>query len=187
MKTKENNMYTLLLLIFSLVVNTAMLILIISLLLNSSLKAQDLTLTNDYFDSEDIGKTPLFAQPDQASFTEQENLTSKENNFDHKKQFNLVVVYESVATWAQVFNSGLYSQTGSETMNGIMASYDMTIIEQIEIDDINECIVLEINNLYEKPIDVARQLSMIEHVVMVYIKEIPQGEILGSDHKLSQY
>lgn len=165
----------------------AMLLLFAGLFLSTSLLSQDLTLADNYFQTENMAKSQHFSDVDVLSLITEEIVFSEEKNLDQSKQFNLVVVYESDAPWAEVFNTGKYAKTGNETMNGIMESYELTIIEQIEIDESNECIVLEINDILEMPMDAARELSLVDHVIMVYVKEMPQDEILAADHKLSQY
>jgi TATA-box binding protein (TBP) (component of TFIID and TFIIIB) len=165
----------------------AMLLSISSLILSASMQAQDLTLADNYFASENMAKSQHYSNVGNSSLTAEESVLSKGKNLDQNKQFNLVVVYESNAPWAAVFNAGKYTKTGNETMNEIMESYELTIIEQIEIDEDNECIVLEINDIFETPMDAARKLSLVDHVVMVYVKEMPQNKNSGTDHKLSQY
>jgi len=161
--------------------------LIASLFLCSSIQAQDLTLTDNYFAYDNLAKSPYSSDVDSSSLAPEENVLSKRKNLNKSKQFNLVVIYESDAPWAEVFTAGKYTKTGNETMNGIMESYELTIIEQLEIDEANECIVLEINDILDTPIDAARKLSLVDNVVMVYVKELPQDQISGSDHTLSQY
>jgi hypothetical protein len=94
------------------------------------------------------------------------------------KQVKLVVLYESDAPWAEVFNTGRYTVTGNETFNELMESYDLSIVEQFEIDDENEGIVLETDVLLDAPIEVARKISHIDYVLIVQIKEIPQDDVL---------
>ena len=94
------------------------------------------------------------------------------------KQVKLVVLYESDAPWAEVFNTGRYTVTGNETFNELMESYDLSIVEQFEIDDENEGIVLEADVLLDAPIEVARKISHIDYVLIVQIKEIPQDDVL---------
>jgi hypothetical protein len=93
------------------------------------------------------------------------------------KQVNLVVLYESDAPWAEVFNTGKFTITGNETFNGLMESYDLSIVEQFEIDDDNEGIVLEADVLLDAPIEAAREISLVDHVLMVQVKEIPQDDV----------
>jgi len=92
------------------------------------------------------------------------------------KKVNLVVLYEADALWAEIFNSGKYDQTGNDVFNGLMASYELDIIQQFAIDEDNEGLVLEPNTLLENPVEAAREISMVDHVLMVQIKEVPQEE-----------
>lgn len=86
---------------------------------------------------------------------------------------NLVVLYEADAPWAQIFNSGAFEITGNDQMNTLMESYNLQIIQQFAIDDSNEGIVMEPTLMLKNPIETAREVSMVEHVLMVHIKEVP--------------
>lgn len=92
------------------------------------------------------------------------------------KQINLVVLYEAVAPWAEVFNEGKYSTTGDDNLNGLMASYNLEIVKQFAIDPDNEGLILESNTTLDDPIAAAKELSMIDHVLMVEVKEVPLEE-----------
>jgi hypothetical protein len=92
------------------------------------------------------------------------------------KKVNLVLLYEADAPWAVVFNSGKYNTTGDDRLNGLMESYELSIVKQFSIDEENEGIVLEANTELENPTEAARELSMIENVLMVHVKEIPSVE-----------
>lgn len=92
------------------------------------------------------------------------------------KQVNLVVLYEANAPWAAPFNSGKYNTTGDDKLNGIIASYEMEIVKQFSIDDENEGFVLEANGKLEDPVAAARELSLVDHVLMVHVKEVPVEE-----------
>lgn len=96
------------------------------------------------------------------------------------KKVNLVVLYEADAPWAEIFNSGRYDQTGNDTFNGLMASYELDIVQQFAIDEDNEGLVLEPNALLENPVEAARELSLVESVLMVQIKEVPKEEELNT-------
>lgn len=92
------------------------------------------------------------------------------------KSFNFVLLYDAGASWATVFNTGDYSQTGNETLNALMDSYQLEIVEQFEIDEENEGIVLEPIGTVEQPLEAARELSLVDDVLMVQIKEVPTAE-----------
>jgi hypothetical protein len=96
------------------------------------------------------------------------------------KQVNLVVLYEADAPWAEIFNTGRYEETGDDTFNGLMASYELDIVQQFAIDEDNEGLVLEPSQLLKNPVEAARELSLIEDVLMVQIKEVPQEEDLNT-------
>jgi len=92
------------------------------------------------------------------------------------KQVNFVVLYESMAPWAEVFNTGKFNKTGDDTLNGLMDSYELDIVKQFAIDDENEGFVLEPNNILDNAVETARELSMVDHVLMVHVKEVPTDE-----------
>lgn len=92
------------------------------------------------------------------------------------KQINLVVLYESDAPWADVFSSGKFEITGNDLLNGLMDSYALQIVKQFSIDEANEGIVMEAKDKLDNPIETARELSIVEHVLMVHVKEIPPVE-----------
>lgn len=92
------------------------------------------------------------------------------------KQVNLVVLYEADAPWAAPFNTGKYNTTGDDKLNGLIQSYELEIVRQFSIDDENEGFVLEANGKLENPVEAARELSMIDHVLMVHVKEVPAEE-----------
>ena len=89
------------------------------------------------------------------------------------KEISLVVLYEAHAPWAEVFKSGEFEITGDDQMNGLMESYNLQIIKQFAIDDSNEGIVMVPKSPLENPIETARKISMVDHVLMVHIKEVP--------------
>jgi hypothetical protein len=92
------------------------------------------------------------------------------------KKVNLVVLYEADAPWAQIFNSGAFEITGDDQLNTLMEYYGLQIIQQFAIDASNEGIVMEPISLLENPIETAREVSTVEHVLMVHIKEIPTAK-----------
>lgn len=92
------------------------------------------------------------------------------------KKVNLVILYEADAPWAEVFNSGRYDRTGNDNLNGLMESYELEIVKQFAIDEDNEGLVLEPNANLENPVQAARELSMVDNVLMVHVKEVPQEE-----------
>lgn len=96
------------------------------------------------------------------------------------KQVNLVVLYESIAPWAAPFNEGKYETTGNDHLNGLMEAYNLEIVKQFAIDADNEGLVLESNTTLENPVEAAKELSMIDHVLMVEVKEIPAEELDNS-------
>lgn len=96
------------------------------------------------------------------------------------KKVNLVILYEADAPWAEIFNEGIYSETGNDTFNGLMESYELDIVQQFAIDEDNEGLVLEPNALLENPVEAARELSLVENVLMVQIKEVPQEDDLNT-------
>lgn len=112
-----------------------------------------------------------------ASFTDGTSMLSlKDLASLEDKQVNLVVLYETDAPWAKLFNSGKYNTTGDDKFNGIMASYQMEIVKQFSIDDENQGLVLESSIKLDDPITAARELSLVDHVLMVHVKEVPVEE-----------
>jgi hypothetical protein len=93
-----------------------------------------------------------------------------------EKEISLVVLYESSAPWASVFAVGKYNKTGDDQLNDLLSHYDLTIIEQFEIDATNEGIVLEGNSGIQEPLEVARKLSLVDFVMMVEVKEVPSAQ-----------
>lgn len=89
------------------------------------------------------------------------------------KQVNLVVLYDAMAPWAETFNSGKYDSTGDDILNGLMQSYELEIIQQFAIDEENEGLVLEPTAALDNPVEAARELSLVDHVLMVHVKEVP--------------
>lgn len=92
------------------------------------------------------------------------------------KNVNLVVLYESNAPWAEVFNTGNTKSTGDDKLNGLLSSYELVISRQFELDDFNEGLVLEPNGELANPVEAAREISMIDHVLMVHVKEVPADD-----------
>ena len=92
------------------------------------------------------------------------------------KKVNLVVLYEADAPWAEVFSTGKFDITGDDQLNGLMESYELEIVKQFEIDDENEGFVLEPSGTLENPVEAARELSMVNNVLMVHVKEVPTEE-----------
>jgi hypothetical protein len=92
------------------------------------------------------------------------------------KKVNLVVLYEADAPWAEVFSTGKYTSTGDDNLNGVMSSYELAIVKQFSIDEENEGLVLEAEGIIDNPVEAARELSMIDNVLMVHVKEVPAEE-----------
>jgi coenzyme F420-reducing hydrogenase beta subunit len=89
---------------------------------------------------------------------------------------SLVVLYESGAVWAADFVSGDFKKTGSDKLNGLMSSYELSISKHFEIDDINEGIVLDgKGGKISSPIEAAREISLVDGVIMVEVKETPKN------------
>ena len=92
------------------------------------------------------------------------------------KNVNLVVLYDTEAPWANLFNNGDVSKTGDENFNELMNIYNLSIIKQFELDEMNEGLVLEPNGNIGDPVKAARDISMIDYVLMVHVKEVPTEE-----------
>jgi len=92
------------------------------------------------------------------------------------KKINLVVLYESDALWAKIFSTGRYDAAANETFNHLMASYDLKFVQQFAINEDNHGLVLAPNTFLENPVEAAREFSLVEHVLMVQIKEVPPSK-----------
>lgn len=92
------------------------------------------------------------------------------------KQVNLILLYEASAPWADNFDRGEYSITGNDILDGLLKSYNLEITQQFAIDEENEGIVIESKTALDSPIEAARQLSLVDHVLMVHLKEVPSNE-----------
>lgn len=92
------------------------------------------------------------------------------------KNVSLVVLYESNATWAKPFGEGNFAKTGDDRFNGLLESYELSIVKHFELDEMNEGIVLEgAQGKVGNPVEAAREISMIDNVLMVEVKEVPQN------------
>ena len=89
------------------------------------------------------------------------------------KKVNLVILYEANAPWAEILNLGEFEITGDDLMNGLMEPYDLEIIKQFTIDGSNKGIVMEPKSNLKNPSEVAREVSMVDHVLMVHLKKVP--------------
>ncbi|WCL81427.1 hypothetical protein PPO43_15735 [Saprospira sp. CCB-QB6] len=90
-----------------------------------------------------------------------------------QKEYNYVVLYDAATSWAEVFSTGDYSQTGNDQFNELLASHNLLIVQQFEVDDMSEGLVLAPNANVDSPVEVARELSLIQDVMMVQLKEVP--------------
>lgn len=99
------------------------------------------------------------------------------------KKINLVVLYQANAPWAHIFSTGRFEITGDDRLNGLMESYDLEIIQQFVIDDSNEGIVIEAKTQLDNPVEMAREISMVDHVLMVHIKELPELQEEGTANR----
>jgi hypothetical protein len=112
-----------------------------------------------------------------ATFTKgeiQKNMKLEDLGGDFEgKAVNLVVLYDTEAPWADVFNSGDVSKTGDDAFNELLGMYNLAIVKQFELDEMNEGLVLEPNASIDDPVEAAREISMIDYVMMVHVKEVP--------------
>lgn len=92
------------------------------------------------------------------------------------KLVNLVVIYESVAPWAESLSAGKYDIVEDDKLNGLISSYNLTVTQQFAIDEDNHGIVLEAKKQLENPIEAAREISLQTHVLMVHVKDVPSPE-----------
>lgn len=103
-----------------------------------------------------------------------DNINSYE---DQSNQVNLVVLYEANAPWAEGLYTELPQTTGNEQLNELLTTNQLKIIKQFSIDSNNKGFVLESSSLLHDPIETARRLSLVEHVLMVNIKEVPPSDM----------
>jgi hypothetical protein len=87
------------------------------------------------------------------------------------KNVSLVVLYDASIAWAAVFNSGDVKKTGDEGFNNLLGKFNLAIVKQFELDSDNEGLVLEPNAKMADPVQAAREISMIDGVLMVHVKE----------------
>lgn len=90
------------------------------------------------------------------------------------KNVSFVVLYEASAPWSEIFTTGIYEETGSDLFNGLIESYALEITDQFAIDDDTEGLVLDPLDTIDNPIEAAREISLIENVLMVQVKEVPK-------------
>jgi len=91
------------------------------------------------------------------------------------KEVNLVVLYDTEAPWAEIFSSAdVISTTGDENFNSLLKTFELYIIKQFQLDEMNEGLVLAPNKVITNPVEAAREISMIDYVLMVHVKEVPQ-------------
>lgn len=96
------------------------------------------------------------------------------------ESISLVVLYEAGAAWSKVFQTGDFSKTGNDVLNGLMASYGLAITKHFELDEFNEGIVLDSGTgKVANPVEAAREISMVDGVLMVEVKQAPKAEVKG--------
>lgn len=89
---------------------------------------------------------------------------------------NLVMLYEANAPWADVFNDTNLGNSTDVNLNKLLESYNLQIVKQFSIDNNNMGLVLAPKDPNGDPVEIARNLSMVKHVLMVNIKKIPSAE-----------
>jgi hypothetical protein len=92
------------------------------------------------------------------------------------KLVNLVVIYESTAPWAASLSDGKLDIVEDDKLNGLISSYELAVTQQFAIDDENHGIVLESKKQMDNPIEVAREISLLNHILMVHVKDVPSPE-----------
>lgn len=96
---------------------------------------------------------------------------------------NLVLLYDASAPWAEIIGAGLPQLTGDEKLNAILDAYQLEITQKFAIDAKNKGLVLKSTVHLDDPAEPARLLSLVDHVLMVNIKEIPSFEVMVNDKK----
>jgi hypothetical protein len=92
------------------------------------------------------------------------------------KLVNLVVIYESTAPWAASLSDGKLDIVEDDKLNGLISSYELAVTQQFAIDDENHGIVLESKKQMDNPIEAAREISLLTHILMVHVKDVPSPE-----------
>jgi len=102
------------------------------------------------------------------------NLSMEDYAHLQAQNVNLVVLFERTAPWAENFAVGDYSKTGDDEMNALLEMYDLAIASHFDLEDgFSEGLVLEPNVSLEDPVEAARDVSLVDHVMMVHVKEVP--------------
>ena len=95
---------------------------------------------------------------------------------------NLVLLYEANAPWADFFsNNSNIEEVTNDYLNKLLASHNLQIVKQFSIDNNNMGLVLESTDPTGDPVEIARNLSMLEHVLMVNIKKIPEENTFSTE------
>jgi len=102
--------------------------------------------------------------------------TIVDDNIPTTGDVNLVMLYEANAPWADVFNNTNLGNTNEVNLNELLESYNLQIVKQFSIDHNNMGLVLASKDPNGDPVEIARNLSMVKHVLMVNIKKIPSAE-----------
>lgn len=99
-----------------------------------------------------------------------------------QQPIRLVVLYDATAPWASVIDKDALEELGDKKLHAILDAYQLQIAQQFVIDDKNKGWVLEPRVGLEDPVEPARLLSLVDYILMVNIKEVPDADIMAS-HK----
>lgn len=94
---------------------------------------------------------------------------------------NLVMLYEANAPWAELLNNTNSKHITDAHLNELLLSHNLQIVKQFSIDHNNMGLVLESVDPMADPVEIARSLSMVEHVLMVNIKKIPTEDTFSTE------
>jgi len=133
----------------------------------------DAVETRGMADSEALAHYKSLASAHNALASFQEGKLTKDIKLANleDKNVNLVVLYDATIPWAAVFNSGNVKKTGDDGFNTLLGKFNLSIVKQFELDADNEGLVLEPNTKITDAIQAAREISMIDGVLMVHVKE----------------
>ncbi len=96
------------------------------------------------------------------------------------KSVNLVLLYNAKAPWIKMVDGVQQQTVSNEEFNAILEAYQLQITQHFAIDKKNKGLVLKPIAQLDDPIEPARLLSLVDHVLLVNIKEVPESEDAAS-------
>lgn len=108
--------------------------------------------------------------------------TAVDDNTPNTGDVNLVLLYEANAPWANVFDNADLTDATAD-LNKLLKSHNLQIVKQFSIDHNNMGLVLEPKDPNGDPVEIARNLSMLKHVLVVNIKQVPEEDAFYTEEK----